>query len=113
MAFTSYGNKVYASIKDLPQYTSIGNGDKIIIWNESRDGAATIDYADFIIDLLKDVELEQMSLEDQYNYIMRRWYDKNIKVSHAIEYLRLSPKELRRETALKVLDYLEELKKES
>ena len=69
--------------------------------------------ADFIIDLLKDVELEQMSLEDQYNYIMRRWYDKNIKVSHAIEYQRLSPKELRRETALKVLDYLEELKKES
>ena len=69
--------------------------------------------ADFIIDLLKDVELEQMSLEDQYNYIMRRWYDKNIKVSHAIEYLRLSPKELRRETVLKVLDYLEELKKES
>ena len=69
--------------------------------------------ADFIIDLLKDVELEQMSLEDQYNYIMRRWYDKNIKISHAIEYLRLSPKELRRETALKVLDYLKELKKES
>lgn len=69
--------------------------------------------ADYIIDLLKDVELEQMSLEDQYNYIMRRWYDKNIKVSHAIEYLRLSPKELRRETALKVLDYLKELKKES
>ena len=69
--------------------------------------------ADYIIDLLKDVELEQMNLEDQYNYIMRRWYDKNIKVSHAIEYLRLSPKELRRETALKVLDYLEELKKES
>ena len=69
--------------------------------------------ADYIINLLKDVELEQMSLEDQYNYIMRRWYDKNIKVSHAIEYLRLSPKDLRRETALKVLDYLEELKKES
>ncbi len=69
--------------------------------------------ADFIIDLLKDVELEQMSLDDQYNYIMRRWYDKNIKVSHAVEYLRLSPKEVRRETALKVLDYLKELKKES
>ena len=69
--------------------------------------------ADYIIDLLKDVELEQMSLEDQYNYIMRRWYDKNIKVSHAIEYLRLSPKDVRRETALKVLDYLRELKKES
>jgi hypothetical protein len=69
--------------------------------------------ADFIIDLLKDVELEKLSLEDQYNYIMRRWYDKNIKVSHAIEYLRLSPKEVRRDVALKVLDYLKELSKEN
>ena len=67
--------------------------------------------ADFIIDLLKDVELEKLSLEDQYNYIMRRWYDKNVKVSHAIEYLRLSPKDVRRETALKVLDFPKELSK--
>jgi hypothetical protein len=67
--------------------------------------------ADFIIDLLKDVELEKLSLEDQYNYIMRRWYDKNVKVSHAIEYLRLSPKDVRRETALKVLNFLKELSK--
>lgn len=67
--------------------------------------------ADFIIDLLKDVELEKLSLEDQYNYIMRRWYDKNVKVSHAIEYLRLSPKDVRRETALKVLDFLKDLSK--
>ena len=68
--------------------------------------------ADYIIDLLKDVELEKLSLEDQYNYILRRWYDKNIKVSHAIEYLRLSPDNVRRETALKVVKYLKELKKE-
>lgn len=65
--------------------------------------------ADYIINLLKDVELEQLSLEDQYDYIMRRWYDKNVKVSHAIEYLRLSPVEIRRETALKVIKYLKEL----
>ena len=66
--------------------------------------------ADYIIDLLKDVELEELSLDDQYNYIMRRWYDKNVKVSHQIEYLRLSPADVRRETALKVLKYLKELK---
>lgn len=66
--------------------------------------------ADYIIDLLKDIELEELSLDDQYNYIMRRWYDKNVKVSHAIEYLRLSPADVRRETALKVLKYLKELK---
>lgn len=51
MAYSSYGKKVYASIKDLPQYTTIGNGDKIIIWNETRDGAAVVDYADLLIDL--------------------------------------------------------------
>lgn len=80
---------------------------------EKSDEEIQVRCADFIINLLKDVELEQMSLEDQYNYIMRRWYDKNIKVSHAIEYLRLSPKDVRRETALKVLDYLKELKKDA
>jgi len=51
MAYSSYGKKVYASIKDLPQYTSIENGDKIIIWNETRDGAAVVDFGDLIIDL--------------------------------------------------------------
>lgn len=51
MAYSSYGKKVYASIKDLPQYTSIGNGDKIIVWNETRDGAAVVDFADLVIDL--------------------------------------------------------------
>lgn len=51
MAYSSYGKKVYASIKDLPQYTSVGNGDKLIIWNEARDGAATVDFADLVIDL--------------------------------------------------------------
>lgn len=65
--------------------------------------------ADYIIELLKDVELEELSLDEQYNYIMRRWYDKNVKVSHAIEYLRLSPEEVRREVALKVINYLKEL----
>lgn len=65
--------------------------------------------ADYIIELLKDVELKELSLEDQYNYILKRWYDKNIKVSHAIEYLRLAPDEVRRETALKVVKYLKEI----
>lgn len=51
MAYSSYGKKIYASIKDLPQYTSIENGDKIIVWNETRDGAAVVDFADFVLDL--------------------------------------------------------------
>lgn len=79
---------------------------------EKQTEEVQVRCAEYIIELLKDVELEKLSLEDQYNYIMRRWYDKNIKVSHAIEYLRLSPKEVRRETALKALDYLKEITEE-
>lgn len=51
MAYSSSGKKIYVSIKDLPQYTSLGNGDKIIIWNETRDGAAVVDFKDLVIDL--------------------------------------------------------------
>ena len=51
MAYSTSGSKVYASIGDLPQYSSIGSGDRIIIWNETREGAATVDFADFVIDL--------------------------------------------------------------
>ena len=51
MAYSTSGSKVYMSIADLPQYSSIGNGDKIIIWNETREGAATVDFSDFQIDL--------------------------------------------------------------
>jgi hypothetical protein len=63
--------------------------------------------ADFIIDKLRDYDFDiKMSLEDQYQYILQRWYDKNIKVSHAIEYLKQSPAQVRRELALEIIDYL-------
>jgi hypothetical protein len=81
--------------------------------NELEKAPETIQVrcAEYVIDLLKDVELIQLSLEDQYKYLMQRWYDKNIKVSHAVEYLRLAPVELRRETALKVIDFLKDIQK--
>ena len=51
MAYSTSGSKVYVSIADLPQYSSIGNGDRVIIWNETKEGAATVDFSDFKIDL--------------------------------------------------------------
>lgn len=51
MAYSTSGSKVYASIGDLPQYSSIGNGDRVIIWNDTKEGAATVDFSDFKIDL--------------------------------------------------------------
>lgn len=62
--------------------------------------------AEYVIDKLKDIDFS-MSLEEQYNYILRRWYDKNIKVSHAMEYLKHAPEELRRELALDIIEYIE------
>ena len=65
--------------------------------------------ADFIIDKLKDFDFNiEMSLDDQYNYIMRRWYDKNIKMSHAMEYLKNSPDEIRHQLALEIVNFCKE-----
>lgn len=67
--------------------------------------------ADFIINKLKDIDFNiEMSLDDQYNYIMRRWYDKNIKVSHAMEYLKNWPTDIRKQLALEIIDFIKEYK---
>ena len=82
---------------------------KVINDLEKSNENVQVQCAEYIINLMKDVELKELTLDDQFNYIMRRWYDKNIKVSHAIEYLRLCPDDIRRETALKVQKYLKEI----
>lgn len=79
----------------------------VAMWEKADEGIQ-IRCADYIIDMLKDVDI-QMSLDDQYNYIMRRWYDKNIKVSHAMEYLKLSPVEMRKQLALDIIEYLKQV----
>lgn len=73
---------------------------------EQADEDLQIICAEYVIDKLKDMEFN-MSLEEQYNYILRRWYDKNIKVSHAMEYLKHAPEDLRRELALDIIEYIE------
>lgn len=50
MAITNVGkNRVYASIKDLPENQSIVDGDRIII--DTEEGTCLIDYANLKIDL--------------------------------------------------------------
>ena len=79
----------------------------VAMW-EKADEEIQVRCADYVIDMLKDVDI-QMSLDDQYNYIMRRWYDKNIRVSHAMEYLKLSPEEMRKQLALDIIEYLKQV----
>lgn len=73
-------------------------------WENAPEHLQTI-CAEYVIDKLKDVDFD-MSLDEQYNYILRRWYDKNVKVSHAMEYLRLAPEDLRKELAFDIIEYL-------
>ena len=60
MAITNVGkNRVYASIKDLPENQSIVNGDRIII--DTEEGTCLIDYANLKIDLEHTTFGEQFS----------------------------------------------------
>lgn len=77
----------------------------VAVWETAPEDLQVI-CAEYVMDKLKDIDFK-MSLEEQYDYILRRWYDKNIKVSHAMEYLRLAPEELRRELALDIVEYIE------
>lgn len=65
MAITNVGNnRVYASIKDLPENQSIVDGDRIIVDNE--EGQFLVDYANFKIDLDHTTFGQQFS--DMVNY---------------------------------------------
>ena len=75
---------------------------------EKADENIQVRCAEYIIDQLKVIDFK-MSLEDQYNYIMRRWYDKNIKVSHAMEYLKNAPESMRKQLALDIVEYLQQV----
>lgn len=83
---------------------------KAISMLEKAEEDIQIRCAEYIIDRLKDIDFDiPMSLEDQYNYILRRWYDKNIKVSHAMEYLKNSPADIRKQLALDIIEYLKQV----
>lgn len=83
---------------------------KAISMLEKAEEDIQVRCAEYIIDRLKNVDFDiPMSLEDQYNYILRRWYDKNIKVSHAMEYLKNSPVDIRKQLALDIIEYLKQV----
>lgn len=80
---------------------------KAVSMLENSEEKIQVRCAEYIIDQLKDIDFDiPMSLDDQYNYILRRWYDKNIKVSHAMEYLKNAPVEIRKQLALDIIEYL-------
>lgn len=65
--------------------------------------------ANFIIDYAKqrDVALKTNTLNDAFNYILRRWYDQDKNVSEAFEYFEASPLEIQKEISLEVINFLQ------
>ncbi len=82
----------------------------ISVWEKADENIQTV-CAEYVLDKLKDINFE-MSLDEQYEYILRRWYDKNVKVSHAMEYIKHAPDELRHELALDIVEYIDKIETE-
>lgn len=75
----------------------------------NADEAAQIKCAGFIIDYAKqkDVKLKNNTLNDAFNYILKRWYDNDKKISEAFVYFEVSPIEIQKEIALEIINLLQ------
>lgn len=66
--------------------------------------------ADLIVKKSKEngIDLSENILTDAFNYVLRRWYDTDQKIAEAFEYLKLLPADLQKETALELINLLQE-----
>ena len=69
--------------------------------------------AELIISLAKDFGVVLPNdIFANFNYVLKRWYDEDALLSEAFEYLRLSPEELKKEIAFKIIAFLEQEEKQ-
>ena len=75
----------------------------------NSDDAVQLKCAEFIIGFAKDrgIKLKGNSLNDAFNYILRRWYDKNMLIAKAFDYFETAPLDIKRELALEVINLLQ------
>ena len=66
--------------------------------------------ADYIVKMSKDngLDLSENIITDVFNYVLRRWYDTDQKIAESFEYLKLLPEDLQKETALELINLLQE-----
>ena len=66
--------------------------------------------ADFIVKKSKEngVDIAENIISDAFNFVLRRWYDTDQKIAEAFEYLKLMPENLQKETALELINLLQE-----
>lgn len=65
--------------------------------------------ADFIIEYAKkyDVKIQNGSLNDAFNYILRRWYDKDKRIAEAFEYFEAATLDVQKEISMEVINFLQ------
>ncbi len=79
---------------------------------ENSGKSDQIKCAEFIKDKSHsfNIYIPENKLEDSFNYFCKRWYDEDKEISDAFEYLKLMPFELQKETALEIIEKLQEPK---
>ena len=77
---------------------------------EKADEKAQLECAYFIIDKAKDygVKITESDLTEAFNYLFRRWYDKNKQLHEAFEYLKEAPHDVQLGIAFDIIDKLQD-----
>lgn len=77
---------------------------------ENSEKAKQLECAEYIKEKSHsfNIYIEANKLEDSFNYFCKRWYDEDKEISDAFEYLKLMSFELRKETALDIINKLQE-----
>ena len=76
---------------------------------ENADAKVQLECAYYIIDKAKNygVKITESDLSEAFNYLFRRWYDKNKQLHDAFEYLKESPHDVRLGIAFDIIDKLQ------
>lgn len=109
MAYSSAGKQVYTSLNDLPQYSTIGAGDKLLIYNSSDSGPAVVDFGDIVIDIeqctFKSIMSEMIELASDIQAFVNTASEDIENLQTAVETLQ-NDVNLELRSRIKVLEYL-------
>ncbi len=76
---------------------------------ENADEKVQLECANYIIDKAKSygVRITENDLSEAFNYILRRWYDKNKLIRDSFEYFKAAPYDVQLGIAFDIIDKLQ------
>ncbi len=77
---------------------------------EQADEKDCLECANYIIDKAKSygVRISENDLAETFNYLLRRWYDKDKQIHYAFEYLKVAPYDVQLGIAFDIIEKLQE-----